>query len=160
MESIFFIDVVTATIAIIILMILRIQAHEKLVRSEQAEGYFADLKKGFVYIGKHRFLKQFFFLMAMFLIMAAPVSFLTPLQVTRSFGDDVWRLTAIEIAFSIGMILGGLLIASWGGFRNRMNTIATGAITLRRMHDRPRFHSSLLDLYRHHGALRDLAADP
>lgn len=127
MESIFFIDVVTATIAIIILMILRIQAHEK-ASQQQAEGYFADLKKGFVYIGKHRFLKQFFFLMAMFLIMAAPVSFLTPLQVTRSFGDDVWRLTAIEIAFSIGMILGGLLIASWGGFRNRMNTIATGAI--------------------------------
>jgi hypothetical protein len=25
------------------------------------------------------------------------------LQVTRSFGDDVWRLSATEIAFSIGM---------------------------------------------------------
>lgn len=43
----------------------------------------------------------------------APAAFLTPLQVVRSFGDDVWRLTAIEIAFSIGMMLGGGIIASW-----------------------------------------------
>ena len=56
--------------------------------------------------------------------MAAPVSFLSPLQVARSFGDDVWRLTAIEIAFSIGMIGGGLWIASWGGFKNRIHSIA------------------------------------
>lgn len=45
---------------------------------------------------------------------------------TRSFGADVWRLTAIEVLFSIGMIGGGLLMAVWGGFRNRVHTM-TGA---------------------------------
>lgn len=38
--------------------------------------------------------------------MMAPAAFLTPLQVTRTFGDEVWRLTAIEIAFSVGMMAG------------------------------------------------------
>lgn len=52
----------------------------------------------------------------------APASFLTPLQVTRSFGDDVWRLSAIEVAFSIGMMIGGGVIASWGGFKNKIKT--------------------------------------
>lgn len=52
-----------------------------------------------------------------------PVSFLTPLQVTRSFGDEVWRLSAIEIAFSIGMTAGGILIALWGGFKNKIHTL-------------------------------------
>jgi DHA3 family macrolide efflux protein-like MFS transporter len=48
---------------------------------------------------------------------------LTPLQVTRSFGDDVWRLTAVEITFSLGMMLGGLIMAVWGGFRNKIHTM-------------------------------------
>src|SRR5690606_28441662 len=41
---------------------------------------------------------------------------------TRSFGDDVWRLSAIEVAFSIGMMIGGGVIASWGGFKNKIVT--------------------------------------
>src|SRR5690606_42148702 len=55
-------------------------------------------------------------------LMMAPASFLTPIQVARSFGDDVWRLSAIEVAFFIGMIIGGGVIASWGGFKNRVIT--------------------------------------
>lgn len=57
-------------------------------------------------------------------------AFLTPLQVTRSFGDDVWRLTAIEIAFSIGMMLGGGIIASWGGFRNKVHTMTLASLVM------------------------------
>ena len=48
--------------------------------------------------------------------------FLTPLQVARSFGEEVWRLTTIEVAFSLGMILGGVLITLWGGFKRKMHT--------------------------------------
>jgi DHA3 family macrolide efflux protein-like MFS transporter len=59
-----------------------------------------------------------------FLFFFAPSAFLTPLQVTRNFGGDVWRLTAIEMTFSIGMMLGGILIATWGGFKNRTYTMA------------------------------------
>ena len=60
--------------------------------------------------------------------MVAPASFLTPLQVTRSFGDDVWRLTAIEIAFSIGMMVGGGVIAAWGGFKNKIHTMTLASV--------------------------------
>ena len=60
----------------------------------------------------------------------APAAFLTPLQVTRSFGDDVWRLTAIEIAFSIGMMVGGGIIASWGGFSNKVHTMTLASIIM------------------------------
>jgi DHA3 family macrolide efflux protein-like MFS transporter len=63
-------------------------------------------------------------LTAIFLFFFAPSAFLTPLQVTRNFGGDVWRLTAIEMTFSIGMMLGGILIATWGGFKNRTYTMS------------------------------------
>lgn len=118
-EFIFLIDVVTAAVAIAtLLFLLNIPAHTKAIIKDGV-GYFEDFKKGLLYIHNHDFLKKLFTFFAVFLILAAPVSFLTPLQVARSFGDDVWRLTAIEMAFSIGMMVGGALIASWGGFKNK-----------------------------------------
>lgn len=128
--SIFFIDVITAAIAILtLLLFFNIPAHEK-ASEKQATGYFSDLKEGLLYIKNHRFLKIFFLFFAVLFVLMAPAAFLTPLQVTRSFGDDVWRLTAIEIAFSIGMMAGGGLIASWGGFANKIRTIMLAGLVM------------------------------
>ncbi|WP_138754496.1 MFS transporter [Paenibacillus sinopodophylli] len=122
-EAIFFIDVVTAAIAIFTLLVfLKIPLHKK-ASDTQTTSYLEDFKQGLSYIKNHSFLKTFFIFFAFFFVLMAPAAFLTPLQVTRSFGDDYWRLTAIEIAFSIGMMLGGAFIASWGGFRNKVYTM-------------------------------------
>jgi MFS transporter, DHA3 family, macrolide efflux protein len=130
LETIFFIDVVTAAIAIFILLVfLPIASHAKALQ-KQTTSYFTDLKQGFTYIKHHDFLKSFFLFFAFFFILAAPVAFLTPLQVTRSFGNDVWRLTVIEITFSIGMMLGGIVIASWGGFKNKIHTMTLAALIM------------------------------
>lgn len=127
-EAIFLIDVVTAALAIVILLTLvRIPVHAKALQ-EQTTGYFADLRQGFLYIKGHDYLKAYFLFNAAFMVLAAPVAFLTPLQVTRSFGSDVWRLTAIEITFSLGMMLGGLLMAWWGGFRNKIHTMMLSSL--------------------------------
>ena len=127
LETLFFIDVVTAAIAVAtLLFFLQIPPHEKAL--QQQISYFADFKQGLVYIKNNEFLKILFIYFAIFFVMAAPVSFLTPLQVTRTFGEDVWRLSAIEIAFSIGMMAGGAVIAVWGGFKNRTYTMALSSI--------------------------------
>ncbi|MDB6353427.1 MFS transporter [Trichococcus sp. K1Tr] len=124
MEGIFLIDIVTAALAIAILVFfLKVPTHAK-ASHEQVSNYLQDMKLGFRYIQNHAFIKRLFLYFSLAFLMAAPVSFLSPLQVARSFGEDVWRLTAIEIAFSIGMIGGGLWIASWGGFKNRIHSIA------------------------------------
>ena len=134
-EAIFFIDVVTAALAVsIFALFLKVPPHERATRKIEVS-YYHDLREGFAYIGTHAYVKRFFVFCALFFFFAAPVAFLTPLQVTRSFGDDVWRLTAIEIAFSLGMMGGGILIGTWGGFRNRVHTMAlssflTGLMTL------------------------------
>jgi MFS transporter, DHA3 family, macrolide efflux protein len=129
-EMIFFIDVITAIIAILtLLLFFHIPVHEKAAR-EQNTSYFSDLKEGLVYIREHDFLKKLFSFFAIFFVLMAPAAFLTPLQVTRSFGDDVWRLTAIEIAFSVGMMIGGAVIASWGGFKNRTYTMTFASLLM------------------------------
>ncbi|MDV4151306.1 MFS transporter [Clostridium sp. AL.422] len=122
-ETIFFIDVITAAIAVFtLLLFLKVKAHSK-ASEAQKSSYFNDMKEGVIYIKNHSYVKKFFVFCTFFFILAAPISFLTPLQVTRSFGNDIWRLTAIEITFSIGMMAGGIIIASWGGFKNRVYTM-------------------------------------
>ena len=130
MEVIFFVDVVTAAAAVLILTVfLKIPLHEK-AQTKQTTGYFSDVKLGLLYIKEHKFLKSFFLFFAMFFFLMAPGAFLTPLQVARSFGEELWRLTALEVTFSIGMIAGGALMAYWGGFRNRMHTIMAASLVI------------------------------
>lgn len=123
-EVIFLIDVVTAALAIFILFFfVDVPAHEK-AQSIQTTGYFDDLKKGVRYIKDHKFIKEYFIFFSAFFILISPVAFLTPLQVARSFGDEVWRQTAIEISFASGMIVGGLIMSAWGGLKNKTYTVA------------------------------------
>lgn len=127
-ETIFFIDVVTAAAAIFTLFFfLRVPAHAKALE-KQKTGYFRDLLEGYTYIRNHGYVKTIFIFCAVFFILIAPAAFLTPLQVTRSFGSDVWRLTAIEVVFFGGMMMGGLLIAAWGGFKNKLHTMGLSTL--------------------------------
>lgn len=129
MEAIFFIDVATAIIAIYLLLrFVRERPAERRKTEAAGEdgGYFADMFRGFRYVRSNRHLVHFFLFCAFFFIAVSPAAFLTPLQVARSFGTEYWRLTAIEVGFSTGMIAGGALMAAWGGFRNRAVTMACG----------------------------------
>ncbi|HWO77821.1 MAG TPA: MFS transporter [Bacillus sp. (in: firmicutes)] len=129
-EIIFFIDVITAVIAIVTLLaFLKISVHQK-AAEKQTTSYFSDFIQGLKYVNNHDFLKKFFLFFAFFFVLMAPAAFLTPLQVTRSFGGDVLQLTAIEIAFSIGMMAGGGIIASWGGFQNKVMTMTFASLIM------------------------------
>ncbi len=129
-EVILFIDVITAAIAIVTLLgFLKISVHEK-AAGTQTTSYLNDFKQGLQYVNNHAFLKTFFIFFAIFFVLMAPAAFLTPLQVTRSFGGEVWHLTAIEIAFSVGMMVGGGLIASWGGFKNKITTLGFASVIM------------------------------
>lgn len=133
-STIFMIDVITAIIAVSILTVLKVTPHAKALEKGKID-YFTDLKAGVKYIREHSYLSRFFLFTAFFHIFITPAATLTPLQTARTFGADVWRLTAIEIAFSVGMLIGGIIIASWGGFKNRMlsmgvATFILGALTI------------------------------
>ncbi len=125
-EALFFIDVATAAIGVGLLLLV-VRSPERPARSGGSGGYWRELREGFSYVAGHGFVRRFFLFCAAFYFLAAPVAFLTPLQVSRRFGPDVWRLTAIEITFSVGMTLGGVLLGAWGGFRDRVSTMALSA---------------------------------
>ncbi|WP_024288279.1 MFS transporter [Cellulomonas sp. KRMCY2] len=119
--AVFFVDVVTAVIGIGLLSLLAVP---RLVRSvgtgDQSPGYLEDLAGGVRYAASHPFVRWVLGLYAVVFVLIVAPSYLTPLMVVRTFGAEVWKLTANEIAFSAGMILGGALLAVWGGLRNRV----------------------------------------
>jgi DHA3 family macrolide efflux protein-like MFS transporter len=135
---IFFLDVITAAIGIgIVFCCVKIPAVSREATSggqhpeaqtgeQQAQGidYFRDLREGVRYIKSHKYILRLIVISILFFIAVSPTAFLTTLQVTRNFGPDIWRLTAIEMAFSSGMMLGGMIIGFWGGFKNRVHTMA------------------------------------
>jgi len=127
LEAIFFIDVVTAILAVSLLLVLKVPAHQK-AAAERQTGYLDDLRAGLAYIGQNRTIKTLFIFFAFVFFLVAPVAFLTPLLVTRSFGHEVWRLTASEVSFFAGSILGGIIMTSWGGFKNHFRTIGLACI--------------------------------
>lgn len=123
--AVFFVDVVTAVLGIGLLAVLTVP---RLVRSAgERVGYFDDLVGGLRYIASHAFVRWLMGLYAVvFLLIVAP-SYLTPLMVVRTFGDEVWKLTVNELAFSIGMLLGGVLIAVWSP-RNRVSLLLISTV--------------------------------
>ena len=124
-EYIFFIDVVTAAIGIgIVLIFVKVPgpAYTK-ATTHSLKAYFHELREGWRYINSKAWLKLIIIYSAFFSFFASPAALLTPLQTARTFGDDVWRLTAIEIIFSVGAVVGGILTSVRGGFKNKAYTM-------------------------------------
>ncbi len=121
-ESIFFIDVITAILGISILVLfLRVTPRAS---QKAGEGYWGELRAGLGYVKRNRYLLDLFLYFVLIYTMCAPIYFLTPLQTARFFGGEVWLLTVMELASGIGMVLGGILIAAWGGLKNSTHTMS------------------------------------
>lgn len=125
---IFWVDVVTAVIGIGLMLRLKLpqkeEAPEDAAQTPPEEKHILhEMLDGLRYIGKTPWLKQMIWFYLFFSLMFGPNVFLTPLMVARSFGPESWRLVAHEMVFSVGSLLGGLLISIWGGFRNKVFTL-------------------------------------
>ena len=123
----FLVDVVTAVGAICILQFF---VHvPRLARVSQSDrpGYFDDLRAGLRYIRSQRYLVLLIVMSFGFALGITPAASLTPLQVTRDFGPEMWRLSAIEIVWAAGMVVGGGLVSLWSP-RNRILSIGVSSL--------------------------------
>lgn len=118
-ETTFMLDVATAVLGMSLLAPLSIPASTGTV----GDSTLKTIAQGFTYIQSSALLKNILIYQLVVLVLISPSAFLTPLMVSRSFGPEVWRLTAGEMTYSAGAVLGGLLLAAWGGFQNRAHTL-------------------------------------
>jgi len=128
--SVFFVDVATAAIGILFLASIAVPT---IVRADKP-GYFTDLVEGVRYVATHRLIRWLLVLFGVIFLLTVAPSYLTPLMIVRSFGgeffglDEVAKLAVNELAFSVGMLLGGAVIAIWGGTKNKVIMIVVSSV--------------------------------
>lgn len=120
LEETLFIDILTALIGTSITATVPIESLK--IERRIVESHFIKVKEGIFYLKKHDFIRNILSFQLLVLFLISPSAFLTPLMVSRTFGTEVWRLTMSEMTYSFGMIVGGAIIASWGGFKKKLNT--------------------------------------
>ena len=127
---IFFIDVVTAAIGIALLAMIKVGTVRR--ATDVPTGYFADLADGVRYVVHHAFVRWLLLLFAIIFLLTVAPSNLTPLMVVRSFDageqQNVVNLALLEIAFSVGMVLGGIVVASLFAKRSRIAMIVVSSL--------------------------------
>lgn len=118
---VFFIDVVTAVIGIVLLGFVAVPTLAAV--AEKTTSYRADLVAGAKYIASHQIVRWLLLVFAIIFLLTVAPSFITPLMVARSFGGEVWMVTVLEIAFSVGMLLGGVLVSTLLAKKSRIALI-------------------------------------
>lgn len=124
-QWILLIDVVTAIIGIIILCLVPI-GNLFAMEEAPAETFFVDMKAGIIYAAGEKKIRWLLITYGAFIFLSVPSSFLTVLLIERSFGSNYLFLTVNEMAGFAGMVLGGILLGIWGGFKNRIKTLISG----------------------------------
>lgn len=118
---VFFIDVVTAAIGIGLLALVAVPTLAAV--AERTTGFREDLVEGAGYIWHHAFVRWLMVVFAVIFLLTVAPSFITPLMVARTWGPEVWMVTVLELAFSVGMLVGGVLVSTLLAKRRRIGLI-------------------------------------
>lgn len=119
LEAAFLVDVVTAALAVAILAPIKIPPTE----SGAGQDTFKEMRSGLRYVFGHRHLRRLLLCLVAFFFLLTPAGVLTPLMIARSFGPEVWRLTANELVWAGASIIGGLFVARHGDFQNKTQAL-------------------------------------
>ena len=116
-----YLDVITAALAVVVFSFIHV---EKRLSSSTEQSMLHDIKSGLSYTFSNRMLRNLLICYAFSFFLITPAAILTPLMVERTFGSDVWRLTANEMVWTGGALLGGVLVSIKGSFSNKVRAIA------------------------------------
>jgi len=118
------IDVFTFVFAVLPLLFLVIPEPKR--SPEVKPSYIDDLKAGFRYVLKWRGLALLLCFSSLLTFIAQPMFTLLPILIREYFGKGALELGWMESAWGIGVVLGGLSLGAWGGFRKKIYTAILG----------------------------------
>lgn len=131
-QAVLAVDVVTAAIAITTLVIIPIpQSAQILGQSDgtlQKTSFKADMQAGFKYMRDWPGLLAVAILAMLINFLLTPASSLLPLMVTKIYHGTAPQLGLLDSIFGVGVIVGGLILSAWGGFKKKIITCMMGII--------------------------------
>jgi DHA3 family macrolide efflux protein-like MFS transporter len=131
-QGVLAIDLGTAALAVLPLLFVSIPQPPR--QAAQAHGtakktsYWRDLGDGFTYVIKWPGLLGLIILAMLLNFLLSPSSSLLPLLVMQEFHGGAAELGWVESVSGVGVILAGLMLSAWGGFKRRIITSFCGII--------------------------------
>ncbi|MNC26912.1 enterobactin exporter EntS [compost metagenome] len=129
LNAIIAIDVLGAMIACIAVAMIPIPKPDT-NKSITQSNFTAELKAGYDALKHHKGLVALLWIGGLFIFAFMPINALFPLMTMGYFGGSMKQASAAEIIFAVGMLVGGLLLGKWGGFKNRSYTIITSLLVM------------------------------
>jgi DHA3 family macrolide efflux protein-like MFS transporter len=120
------VDVATALLAIVPLLFVVVPQPRERTAAEKEQSIWVDMRQGLDYI---RYWPGLVALIAVALILKlalTPAMAIIPLLVSDHFQGTAGQLALMESIAGVGMLLGGLLLSFWGGFKRRIHTTILG----------------------------------
>ena len=129
MQGVLAIDVGTALLAIAPLFFIAIPQPQRRESSEAAKSSVGqDLREGLRYVWSWPGLVMILLMATIINLVLNPAFALLPILVTKHFGGSALQLGWLESVWGIGVVLGGVTLGVWGGFRRRVLTSLVGLI--------------------------------
>jgi len=119
-------DVLTAILAVGPLIFISIPQPER--KDANAKGVLVDMREGLSWLWSKKPLVVIMGISLMINMVTTPAFTLLPLLITNYFNGGAIELAWVQSANGLGMILGGIGLGIWGGFKSKSKTAFTALL--------------------------------
>jgi DHA3 family macrolide efflux protein-like MFS transporter len=130
MQGVMMVDVGTALVAILPLIPIRVPQPVRSAAVSGARAFWAETAAGFRYLARRRGHRTLIAISALINALLVPAFSLLPLLVLQRLNAGAAQLGWLSSSLGVGLILGGIALGIWGGFRKRIVTVLVGIAAL------------------------------
>ena len=123
----------TALLAVIPLFFFQVPQPERSDLQPEAQGkssFWQDFRAGLSYVWGWPGLMLIGVMATVINFLLTPAFSLLPILITKHFNGQALQLATLESFYGIGIIIGGLILSAWGGFKRRMLTSLIGLLAM------------------------------
>jgi DHA3 family macrolide efflux protein-like MFS transporter len=129
MSHVMMVDVATALVAILPLLAIRVPRPPRSTDLDRAS-IWAEMVAGFRYLMQRRAHRTLIAMSALINALLVPAFSLLPLLVLQRLNEGAAQFAWLTSSLGVGLIVGGMALGAWGGFRKRIVTTLVGMIAL------------------------------
>jgi DHA3 family macrolide efflux protein-like MFS transporter len=129
LHGVMLVDVGTALFAVVPLLFIAIpQPVRSQASGPKKASIWVDMREGFRYLWGWSGAMALIGGALIFKVALTPAFSLLPLLVRKHFGGGAAQLSLLESVIGVGILLGGLTLSAWGGFKRKVYTMLMGLI--------------------------------
>lgn len=130
MTLIIAVDVVGATVAVILLMLVRIPHPQRAEEDAAGSGLVAEFVTGWRELVRHHGLLDLTVVLVVVTLIYMPINALFPLMTRAHFGGEAIEASIVELSFGAGMLIGSLAIGWLSARSSGVKLVGSGLLLL------------------------------